>query len=129
MGKYGRAAESAAELLSRKAVQPRDAWNTAVARIFPDSPSSRAKGCPRDSFLGLCSIGAIAGVQAGNYTRSVKNMSYVSRALRALRSNPALIENEDRLWEIATNGVKKVPNHQIEVLTALWRTRKIRDGL
>ena len=130
MGKYGKAAELAVEVLAKsKSIAPRTAWNSAVARVFPDSRSSQIKGCPRDSFLGLCGMGVIQGVPPGQYTRSVKNKSYVSRALAALRSNPALSENEDRLWSIATNGAKTVPNHQIEVLVALWRKGRIRSEL
>ncbi len=127
MGKYGRAATMAAtSLAGSKSADPRAAWTSAVTGIFPDSPSSQTKGCPRDSFLGLCSMGAVVGVPPGNYTRSVKNKGYVSRALMELRSNPHLADDEDRLWEIATNGAGKAPNHQIEVLVALWRNRQIR---
>jgi len=130
MGKYGKTAELAVEVLSKsESMAPRAAWNIAVARVFPDSQSCQIKGCPRDSFLGLCAMGVVEGVPPGNYTRSVKNKGYVSRALAALRSNSALSENEDRLWNIATNGAKTVPNHQIEVLIALWRQGRIRNGL
>lgn len=130
MGKYGKAAELAAQLLSRSEfAEPKVAWKAAVARVFPDSLSSQAKGCPRDSFLGLCGMGVIEGVPPGTYTRSLKNKRYVARALTALRSDPSLADAEDRLWQIATEGMKKVPNHQIDVLTSLWRKGFIRNGL
>ena len=130
MGKYGKAAEIAVDLVAKgNSLAPRDAWKKAVARVFPQSPSSQAKGCPRDSFLALCELGIVKNVAPGTYTRSVKNKTYIARALAALRSTPALLDDEKRLWHIATDGANTVANCQMEVLTALWRQRLIRHGL
>jgi hypothetical protein len=127
VGKYGKAAQLAVDLMSSgKSLQPRDAWERAVSRVFPDSPSSRAKGCPRDSFLALCELGAVKNVSSGKYTRSIMNKGYVTRALAALRTNPTLARDEKALWRIATAGKNKVPNCQMEVLVALWSTGGIR---
>ncbi|HEX2188544.1 MAG TPA: hypothetical protein VHG51_06570 [Longimicrobiaceae bacterium] len=129
MGKYGEAAEIAVSLLrDGNAVAPRDAWRQAVATVFPGRSESQKKGCPRDSFLALCELGVVESVAAGTYTRSVKNKSYVTRALAALRSDPALADDPRRLWHFATGGADTKPNSQMEVLTALWRRRIIRHG-
>jgi hypothetical protein len=122
MGKYGDAAEIAAALLAQqKTLEPRAAWTQAVEQVFPASASSRAKGCPRDSFLGLCELGAVKGVAPGPYTRSVKNKTYVTRALGALRRDPGLAEDLNHLWRVATAGADTRANRQMDVVATLWR--------
>lgn len=123
MGRYGRAAESAAKLLAKQhGLSPRDAWNSAVIAEFGDSKSLQTKGCPRDSFLALCELGVIKSCAQGTYTRSVKNKSYVVRALDALRLNPALASDEAALWRLSTGGAKKTLNGQMDVVTTLFRS-------
>jgi uncharacterized protein DUF6979 len=51
--KYGQIAISAAKL-SKNGQSPMDAWKTAALNIFPEQESSREKGCPQNTFLGLC---------------------------------------------------------------------------
>lgn len=127
MGKYGEVAELAVSLMGQDgSLTPREAWMEAAARVFPNSRSARAKGCPKDSFLALCETGSIEHVQSGAYTRSIKNKGYITRALAALRSEPRLSNDPRRLWSIATDGGDVTPNHQIDVLTALWRRGLIR---
>jgi hypothetical protein len=126
MGKYGDAAVLAAGMLAHdEHLSPREAWMRAVAQLFPHSPSSQRKGCPRDAFLGLCEMGAIVGVKPGAYTQSVKNKGYVARALPALRADPALASDEKRLWTLATSGADTRPNGQMDVLVTLWRRQMI----
>lgn len=126
MGKYGQVAELAAQLLAEpNAISPRNAWQSAVARVFPESKSSQAKGCPRDSFLALCEIGVVKNVPPGNYTRSTKNKSYVVRALEALRGDGTL--SGDDLWGIVMDGARKKPNGQMDVVIMLFRKGLIRQ--
>lgn len=123
MGKYGDVARRAATLIeSRPSLTPRDAWNEAAAEVFPESRSARLKACPRDAFLGLCEMGAVGGIPAGSYTRSVKNKAYVSRALETVRRNPGILDDQRRLWITATQGLDKKQNGQLDVLDALWRS-------
>ena len=127
MAKYGEVAVGAVALLARNSdLSPRDGWARSVAVVIPDSESSRAKGCPLDAFLTLCEVGAVGNVAAGTYTRSVKNKAYVTRALSALRSDPSLADDQQRLWQVATAGEEKRPNYQMEVLTTLWNRGLIR---
>jgi hypothetical protein len=122
MGKYGRAAVQAAELLrSGKFREPRAAWDAAVGKIFPDSASAQNKCCPRDAFLSLCELGLVDSVAPGRYTRSVKNKSYVMRAVELLRVNPELSNNENELWRAVLAGERKAPNHQMEVVVTIIR--------
>ncbi|MCY0149500.1 hypothetical protein OEG84_17750 [Hoeflea sp. G2-23] len=121
VGKYGEAATAAAILLSQnQAMPPRLAWESAVRDIFPNSKSSRMKGCPRDAFLALCGNGDIRNVASGSYTRSIKNKGYVERALAAIRSDPNLALNQKALWLVVMNGTKKMENSQMDVLSALY---------
>lgn len=130
MGKYGKAAEIATDLLRKATARtPRDAWNEAVALVFPDSKSSQKKGCPRDTFLALCEMGLLENVPASSYTKLVKNKSYAMRAIALLRENPRLLDAEKCLWQIVTDGADKVPNYQMDVVTTLWRQRLIRNEL
>jgi len=48
MGKYGVAAIAAVRAYTEgKAATVEDAWAVAVQKIFPNSPSSQLKSCPR----------------------------------------------------------------------------------
>ena len=125
MNKYGEVARRAVGfLLWVPGSTPVEAWAAAAEEVFPDSPSSREKGCPKGAFLGLCEDGVVAGVPPGSYTRSVLNKGYALSGLVALRTRPALEHDPRELWRIATEGTEIQANSQMEVLIALWR-----DGL
>lgn len=120
MGQYGEVAKMAARLLSdRTFTQPDEAWGEAAGRLLL-TPSSRAKACPRTTFLGLCASGAVRGVRPGSYTRATHNPRYAERAVDTLRSDPALASEPSRLWRIATAGKEVKPNGQMDVVTSLW---------
>lgn len=86
MSKYGAVAVRAVGLmLWEPGTPPGEAWASAAERVFPDSPSSREKGCPKSAFLGLCEEGRVAGASPGAYTRSVLNKEYAVRGLEVLR--------------------------------------------
>ncbi len=122
MGKYGEAAVEAANLVRNgREVSPVEAWWTAVGRLFPVSPSSRDKGCPKGTFLGLCEAGLVAGVAPGQYTSSQKNKRYGLRAVVLLRQNPELADDEAGLWRAVMAGEPKASNSQMDVVTSLWR--------
>ena len=127
MAKYGAAAQLAAEIMNEDRVeQPREAWAFAVRRVFPNSLSSQRKSCPRDAFLALCQAGAVQGVPAGAYTKSIRNREYAIRALHALRADPGLINDPAGLWRRATGGEGTRHNSQREVVRALWLAGQIR---
>ncbi|MBF0098864.1 MAG: hypothetical protein HQM04_14215 [Magnetococcales bacterium] len=133
MGKYGLAAVRAAERLSQPGTEesPREAWNSAVRDEFPHSESSQKKGCPRDAFLSLCEMGLLKNVPKGDYTRSVENKNYTIDAIKLLKKYPQLLkpENEKELWRMVTDGSSKTPNHQMEVITTLWREGLLRGAI
>ena len=122
MGKYGQVAIAATQLCrDGKATNPRDAWTVAAQNVFSSSQSSREKGCPRGAFLGLCEIGAVSGVPAGKYCQSKKNKDYAIKALSLLNLDRNREYTEDSLWAAVMQGVDKVPNHQMDVVLALWK--------
>lgn len=122
MGKYGVAAIAAVRAYTEgKAATVEDAWAVAVQEIFPNSPSSQAKSCPRGTFLGICESGKIIGIPSGEYTRSQKNKIYGLKALELLHATPSLADDEATLWKLVLAGQSKAPNHQMEVTSSLWK--------
>jgi hypothetical protein len=121
MRKYGRAAVLATKLITEGfARDPLEAWRKATVEIFPDSPSSQEKGCPKGAYLGLCEEGLVQGVRPGEYTTSKENKGYALKAVELLGMNPSLAKDEDLLWSKVLQGENKTPNSQMDVVISLW---------
>ena len=121
MGKYGEAAEIATKLLiSNKVSSPVDAWELAVTEVFPNSESSRKKGCPRNTFLGMCEEGLVIGAKSGSYTRSKKNKGYALKALSLLTTNIDFISDKNSLWKLVIEGQNKRQNSQMDIVVTMW---------
>ena len=120
MGKYGRTAVLATSLITERKLHPTEAWWTAAAQIFPDSPSSQKKGCPKAAFLGLCEDGLLLGVPSGSYTKSGDNKRYAHEAIKLLRKDPSLVNNAENLWKLIIGPETKVENSQMDVIISLW---------
>ncbi len=124
MGKYGQTAKIDTEILIFNQVNdPVKAWDIATMQVFPDSISSRNKGCPKNSFLGLCEDGYIVNVTRGSYTRSEKNKNYAIKAISLLNTNPMLTERE--LWKLVIDKPNKKHNYQMDVVKTLWDNKYI----
>ena len=127
MGKYGEAAVQAVTLFREGAkTDIAEAWETAVARIFPGSTSLQDKGCPKSAFLGLCSDGVLVDIPAGDYCWSNKNKEYAIKAVDALKANRFLVNQPELLWRKVA-GPSKSHNHQMDVVVALWNAGLVRD--
>jgi len=127
MSKYSELATRAVGLLLwEPGTDPREAWLRAGAVVFPNSVTAREKGCPMSTFLGFCEEGLIPGVPAGSYTRSELNKGYGLRALDAVRRDPSLLNDSDRLWQIASADSGISSNYQMDVLAGLWTHGLIR---
>lgn len=121
MNKYGLAALIAIELIqSRKAHNPVQAWEMATIEIFGRGTSSQSKGCPKNTFLALCETGKIKGVEAGAYTRSLKNKGYAMKALTLLQSDPLYSKDPKALWNAVQGENYKNHNSQMDVVSVLW---------
>ncbi|OWV29867.1 DUF6979 family protein [Halomonas campaniensis] len=126
MGKYGKAAIRAQELLTvNRKLEPVSAWNRAVNEVFPNSPLSREKSCPRGAFLGLCSDGLVSGVPSGEYTLSKDNRRYAREAVKLLRKAPSLADKPDEVWKEIMRGEAKSENSQMDVAISLWQAGAI----
>ncbi|MBM4306311.1 MAG: hypothetical protein FJ123_06185 [Deltaproteobacteria bacterium] len=122
MAKYGDAAIKATRfLLTGQANSPPEAWSSAVRAMFPISISSQQKGCPKTTYLGLCEDGLIKGVPPGKYTRSSKNKCYAVDAVKLLKQEPTLADDQEMLWSKVVKGEKKKPNNQMDVVISLWK--------
>ena len=106
-------------------VSPTEAWDEAVGSVFPDSESSRKKGCPRAAFLGLCEEGIVRGVPVGHYTRSRKNKTYAIAAYSLLIEDRRWATDEGRLWRGATQDIGIKPNEQTDVVLSLWKSNSL----
>jgi hypothetical protein len=98
---------------------PATAWAHAVA-MCSSSPATQKKVCPREAFLGLCTVGYISGIIAGDYTSGDKNKDYATGAVKLLRRTPGLADQPTELWRRLA-GPTKVANGQMGVVIALWR--------
>lgn len=120
MSKYGETAILAVQLLNEgETSDPSDAWDKAAKQIFPVNKDSQEKGCPRGAFLGLCTEGLVHGVEPGVYGRPSKNGDYAIRAVDILESNRFIATQPDLLWKKVA-GNTKTPNHQMDIVVALW---------
>lgn len=124
MYNYGKVARIAIILITKKDSSVLEAWHNAAHRVFPNSQSSRDKGCPRSAFLGLCSEGYVKGVPKGNYSRSTLNKDYAIKAVELLKVNPDLATNKNKLWSLVV-GDDKSQNGQLDVVIDLWNDDKI----
>jgi len=126
---YATAAINAAILVREKGLPPGDAWNKAMLKEFPHSKSNQEKGCPKNTFLGLCEISCIKGVPAGNYTLSESNKLYGMVALVILAANRNKSYTPNELWKEVLIQLKldtnKKPNSQMNVVLALWERELI----
>jgi len=121
MSRYGQAAIEAAKLAtSKKGLDPINAWQKATVKIFGKGTPSQLKSCPREAFLGLCSVGLIKDLGSGNYTRSKKNKNYAIDVITILGHNPDLVYDKLGLWNEVVRGSSKKHNEQMDVVIALW---------
>lgn len=70
MSQYAHAALNAYQLVADKSMSPREAWDSAVAKVTV-SESSRKKGCPRATFLALADSGYLKNVNPQHGERKV----------------------------------------------------------
>jgi hypothetical protein len=93
-------------------------WSTFAKEVF-ETKSAREKGCPKNTFLGLCEEGLVKGIPKGSYTKSVKNKEYAIRAVAILKQNKHTTFSPKELWGKLELGDKR-SNSQMDVVLALW---------
>jgi hypothetical protein len=93
-------------------------WSRSAKEVF-DTKSAQEKGCPKNTFLGLCEEGLVKGIPKGKYTRSEKNKNYALNAVSILKDNPNKVYSPKELWDKLELGNKR-SNSQMDVVLALW---------
>jgi hypothetical protein len=93
-------------------------WSRSAKEVF-DTKSAQEKGCPKNTFLGLCEEGLVKGIPKGKYTRSEKNKNYALNAVSILKDNPNKVYSPKELWDKLELGDKR-SNSQMDVVLALW---------
>lgn len=121
--KYGFAAKEATLMGGN----PVESWEIAVKDF--ESKSAKIKGCPKNSFLGLCEAGLVKGIKPGSYFKRKRenlNKKYAIKAveLLALDSNLAKKELWKKVREELSIGEKE-HNSQMDVVLALWDKKLI----
>jgi hypothetical protein len=132
MGKYGEVALRATELLRHGRATAEDAWRVVAAEMFADTPAARAKVCPRETFLGLCQAGLLAGVRSDRCEKveSGRNRLYATAAVELLKVHPHLADDKKAafwrhvLTECGADPDKKA-NSQMDVVLTLWNRQLI----
>ena len=125
MNSYAKIAIEAIRLISQEGViSPEEAWSSAAMKEFPKKKSAREKSCPKCAFLGLCEDGLINGIPKGNYTGSIKNKKYALDALKLLKGDRPL--TEDELWTEVTKNSGKKYNQQMHVVSTLFSLKYIK---
>ena len=122
--RYGEAALIAARQVTSAQIDPVARWESAMASLYPTSPTARKKGCPRGAFLGLCEEGLVKGIPAGRYTSSKDNKDYAVRAA-ILLTEVKQSWSTTALWRAVTNDPAKTHNSQMDVVLALWKNNLI----
>ena len=118
--KYGLAAVAATKyILQNKNTPPEEAWGKSISEVFPESKSSREKGCPRNAYLGLCENGLIKGIPSGNYTNSQLNKEYAITAHNIIKSDTNTNVTASALWNSVIYNEKKSHNSQMNAVMAL----------
>lgn len=128
VGKYGEAAVRAVKYLNDyKQETPNKAWNQVTIEIFGEGTASQKKGCPRNTFLGLCEKGLLQGVSSGSYTKSVKNKEYGLKAVSILAKRKDKQPIQQRvLWKEVIGDQDIKYNSQMDVVLSLWNEGMIK---
>ena len=118
MNKYEQVALLAMDRIKSYNEMPEIAWENASLKIFKAKTSGQKKGCPKNSFLGLCEEGMIKGVLQGKYCKKSNsvNKNYVIKALDLICKDKSLIKDKIGLWRKITDINY---NQQLDVLFIL----------
>jgi len=125
INEYGQIALRAVEIFKKEQYGLDKCWMQAAYKIYPQSISCAEKGCPRYAFLGLCEEGMVIGIEKGNYTGSILNKAYAVAAVKLLRQKNLNDINPKELWNQLPLNHPDTHNHQMDVVSALWRNNLI----
>ncbi len=114
---YFRVAKAAYENIVNGKMDAAEAWHAAAEKNI-DSPESRKKPCPRNTFIGLCESGDLKDVKATKQSESI-NYLYAKFAIAEWKNKSSI--SKTVMWS------KQFPdgaiNHQgqLDVLKGIWQ--------
>jgi hypothetical protein len=115
--RYGEAAILAAR--GSGSASPVAQWQRAVEKLYPTSAVAQDKNAPRGAFLGLCEVGLVKGVPAGDYSAAREHKAYAVQAVALLASSIEKL-SISALWRAVANDPAKLHNNQMDIVLALW---------
>ena len=121
MNLYGKTAVKALELFAYTH-DIKKAWAEAVQE-FTNSHSARVKGCPKNTFFGLCYAEQIKGISIQPpQGKKSKNAEYAILAIHLLKKDMSWANKKAELWAEIQKiiGEEKKHNSQLDVVIALW---------
>lgn len=95
-----------------------EAWNRAAGKEI-ENTSSRIKGCPKETFIGLCESGILKKIPKTEISES-RNYQYALFAISEWKKNK-MISCAD-MWRKVYNHFGLAKNHQgqLDVVEGLW---------
>jgi len=126
MNLYGKTAVKAVELFAYTH-DTKKAWTEAVQE-FTNSHSARVKGCPKNTFFGLCYAGQIKGISIQPpQEKESKNAEYAILAIHLLKKDMSWANKKAELWAEIQKiiGEEKKHNSRLDVVIALWNEELI----
>jgi hypothetical protein len=121
------AVQAALTLRSGRPISAREAWDDAAVEVFPKSASMQSKGCPRTTFLTLCTSGAVKDLPAAGIVGVSENARHAKYCLALLARNPGYVAMPPRqLWNLVTNASGKAYNQQMHVILGLAKAGLLR---
>jgi hypothetical protein len=93
------------------------AWNAATVKYIT-SESSRNKGCPRATFMGLYESGNLKDIPGTNESKS-KNYAYAKYAFSEWYRNKSITKKE--MWKLVQNKFETAasPQRQLDIVLGL----------
>ena len=117
---YRDVARMARDYVISRGMSPKQAWDEAAKKAFPNNRSRASNGYPRSTFLALCSAGLVKGVPAGEYVdRAGEVRTYAPKIVELLAANPDYADEPGDLFSTATKG-RAPENGQLDVVFGLW---------
>jgi hypothetical protein len=120
---FASAAMLAYQFIIENNLSAADAWNKA-AEMEIQSMGTRIKGCPKETFIGLCESGILKKIPKKKISAS-RNYEFALYAIKEWQKDQ-LISNS-KMWEKVSNhfGFAKNHNRQLDVVEGLWDFIKI----
>ena len=90
-----------------------------TANLIIENSTTRVKGCPKSTFIGLCISGELKGINKTDESNS-PNYKYAKCAIDILRKDENLSKVE--VWSRVQEKMKTAVSHQgqLDVLLGLW---------